>query len=284
MNYVVILLIVTHNAFIPNVFSNLYFPFCFSFFFCGMYCPSLGTICTSCIFISRMLKYIRNVNFASGKKISTEPQLTIQKLLLAPFTMFTLGDFECIGKILGATISYFEGYSSDDIISNIEIKSNVDGSYVAKSNLTLVSQPVSKSPPYRSSTIKQVTITSVILPQPKDLKTDIRHSFEAGVLEGHNEVEKKFYCTSTRNEAVDLIKIYREAGITVSTDAFNTFLANMKGVDKTLCDEWEQEFEYELDLTQKILSSWRKVNEKKNVVAFRKSNRGSRLEKIRKLK
>lgn len=237
-----------------------------------------------------MLKYIRNVNFATGKKISTEPtHFTIQKLLLAPFTMFTLGDFECIGKILGATISYFEGYSSDDLISNIEIKSNVDGSYVAKSNLTLVPQPFScvKSSPCRDqgSKIKQVTITSVILPTSRDFKSDIRQSFELGLLEGHNEVEKKFRCTSTKNEALDLIKIYRETGITISTDAFNTFLANMKGVDRTLTDEWEQEFEFELDLTQQILSSWRKKTERKgNIVSFRRNTRISRLEKIRRLK
>lgn len=237
-----------------------------------------------------MLKFIRNVTFTTGKKYSTEPaQVTIQKLLLAPFTMFTLGDFECIGKILGATISYFEGYSSDDFISNIQIKSNADGSYVAKSNLTLVPQPCTcaKSSPSRvqCASIKQVTITSVILPESRDLNTDIRQSFERGLLEGHREMENKFCFTSTKNEALDLIKIYRETGITISADVFNTFLANMRGVDRTLTDKWEQEFEFELDLTQQILRSWRNKGERKeNSNTLRRNNRVSRLEKIRRLK
>eukprot|EP00796_Vickermania_ingenoplastis_P012967 gene12967-8823_t len=232
-----------------------------------------------------MKKIIRQINFSPSKnEYSTEYPIT--KLLLAPFALTS--DFECIGRILGATICYFEGYSSDDLISGIEVSTTPSGSYVARSQLTLVpygSHIPSKGKDNKQSIgkskkgISHVSITSVI--EPRGSKTTLGLLGPLGVQEVNQAIERMFYTTHSSGSAKELMGIYRATGISVPQSVFNVFLNNLRNVDARLAEQYEKEFEFELDFTQQIISSWRSSAKNTNAppVCRREVKQMSRLEK-----
>lgn len=197
-----------------------------------------------------------------ASKVCTEYS-PIQKLVLVPFTVLALGDFACLGKILGASICYFEGYSSDDYHLKTEFKSNEDGSYSAKSKFTLV--PTNASNGQRTAkgievestpSITQLTITNIINPPISAWETDFKNAVRSGLVQDANSFEKLFHDPITKTQAHELIKIYHQTGITLSSHACLTFLETLRSVDKQLALQWEREILFEMDFAEQMIKSW----------------------------
>lgn len=210
-----------------------------------------------------MLKKIRSIQSYVSNKVHTEYS-PIQKLVLVPFTVLALGDFACLGKILGATICYFEGYSNDDYICNTVIKNNKDGSYCAKSSFTFVSHTASKCsdvvesmknetvPPFA-----ELTITNIIYSPISAPKNNFRNTIQKSLLKGEYSFELEFYKPLTKCQAHELVQIYHETGMSISTRASLKFLENLKHVDSRLAEEWEREILLEMDIDPMILKPWK---------------------------
>lgn len=222
-----------------------------------------------------MFKVGKTFFFSSSRKYYSE-NYAIHKLLIAPFTLFTLRDCECIGKILGACICFLEGYSSDDCFGNVSIRRANDGSVIAQSQFTVVPPSCSKSTalcqcvPASESMPKQLTVTRIVKTQRRDVQEEFLSSVQLGIVEGNTSVEKMFYNVMSPEEASVLAKLCRETGITVPKKALDAFLCNVKDMDTHLYGCLEREFEFEYNLTQQMRRSWREHSARRDKLPHEK--------------
>lgn len=211
-----------------------------------------------------MLKTIKSIHLYVSRKTPVEYS-PIHKLLLVPFTLLTLGDFACLGKLLGATICHFEGYSSDDYFSKTEVRKNGDGSYSAQSKFTLIpyssSNALETTNQKRSKTtspLTQLTFTNVICPSVSPARSNFRTKAQNSIAEGIDFFERQFCSPNSKDEARELINIYHETGMSLSIKTCLAFLATVKHIDSDLASEWEREIALELDLSEDFIESWKR--------------------------
>lgn len=237
-----------------------------------------------------MLKTIKSIHlYISGK---APPEYSpIQKLVLIPFTLLTLGDFACLGKLLGATICHFEGYSSDDYFAKTEVSRNGDGSFSAKSKFSLgppsplnALESTNQKRSIATYPLSELTITNVIYPSVTLAKTNFQPKVQSSITKGIDYFERQFSNPKSKVEARELINIYHETGVSLSITTCLAFLATVRLIDSDLASEWEQEILLELDLTEDIINSWKRQVICNNAldVRDRDISRFSRLDKKRK--
>lgn len=230
-----------------------------------------------------MLRVIRGLKFTSLANRSTNS--TLPKVFLAPFTLFTLGDCECIGRILGAAICYCEGFSCDDFETDVEVGSSNDGSIYAKSQLTWVPhESTSGSSSQRELPIHRVTIERVV--KQKTEMPSFPPLFHLDVLASNAVMEDQLSNApiSSPEMAEQLIRIFRETGISVSRQAFNSFLTRLREYDESLSKKYEREFEFEMNLTQQIFHSEPKVRLQKNLNSGKRNEGTGKVSKLERLR
>lgn len=207
-------------------------------------------------------------HISKSKPFSPSPnstQFSIEKIFFAPLTFISFGDCETLGRILGAAISYFEGYSSDEVSSSVEIRKTKDGRYVTTNHVSINFQTSSQRTGL-SSTLKptsvdrtsHVTVTSVFSPPKMDSFRNLSWAYKIGFLEGDKLFMNKLQSTDLIREGIELMRIYRETGLTVPEEACLDFVGNMGKSDLELAKKWKREFELELNCSQPLLNLWKK--------------------------